>query len=71
MYNHKILELEKGIIELISNCELHIGTAALVVNKIDTMMQNTLKGELEKEKQQQGQAEQLIETNEDVEIDME
>lgn len=49
MYNNKIIELEKTIIEAINNSQLHVGTVALVLDKINTTVKNAFTQEVANE----------------------
>lgn len=52
MYNNIIVQLEEQIIQAINNSGLHIGTVALVVDKINAMVQQSFKEQVKKEKEQ-------------------
>ena len=52
MYNNTIVQLEEKIIQAINHSGLHIGTVALVVDKINTMVQQSFKEQVKKEKEQ-------------------
>ena len=52
MYNNTIVELEKNIIQAINNSGLHIGTIALVMDKINTMVKQSFDEQVKKEKEQ-------------------
>ena len=49
MYNNTIVQLEEKIIQAINHSGLHIGTVALVVDKINTMFQQSFKEQVKKE----------------------
>lgn len=51
MYNTRTVQLEKDIIDLINNANIHISTAKLVVDKVARMINDTLQDELKKEKE--------------------
>lgn len=49
MYNKTIVELEENIIQAINNSRLHIGTIALVMDKINTMVKQSFDEQVKKE----------------------
>ena len=51
MYNTRTVQLEKDIIDLVNNANIHISTAKLVVDKVARMINDTLQDELKKEKE--------------------
>ena len=51
MYNTRTVQLEKDIIDLINNANIHISTAKLVVDKVARLINDTLQDELKKEKE--------------------
>lgn len=53
MYNTKVVELEKDMIELLNNANVHLATAKLVVDKVGRMINDALLQELKKEKEEE------------------
>ena len=51
MYNTKTVELEKQIIELINESNIHICTVKYILEKILRMTNDTLASEIKKEKE--------------------
>lgn len=68
MYNTSIMNLEKEIIEAINRSKLHIGTISLVLNKVNTLIKNSLNEELIREEnellQEQNKYNDMVEINE-------
>lgn len=52
MYNNTILQLEENIIKAINNSELHIGTIALVMDKVNNMVKQTFEEQVKKERKE-------------------
>lgn len=52
MYNNTIVELEENIIQAINNSRLHIGTIALVMDKINTMVKQSFDEQVKKERKE-------------------
>ena len=52
MYNNTIVELEENIIQAINNSGLHIGTIALVMDKINTMVKKSFDEQVKKERKE-------------------
>ena len=52
MYNNTIIELEENIIQAINNSGLHIGTIALVMDKINTMVKKSFDEQVKKERKE-------------------
>lgn len=49
MYNNKIMELEKTIIDAINNSRLHVGTVSLILDKINTTVKTAFTQEVANE----------------------
>lgn len=49
MYNNKIMELEKTIIDAINNSQLHVGTVSLILDKINTTVKTAFTQEVANE----------------------
>ena len=52
MYNNTILQLEENIIKAINNSELHIGTIALVMDKVNNMVKQAFEEQAKKERKE-------------------
>ena len=52
MYNNTIVQLEENIIQAINNSGLHIGTVALVMDKINTMVKQSFDEQVKKERKE-------------------
>lgn len=52
MYNNTIVQLEEKIIQAINSSGLHIGTVALVVDKINTMVKQSFNEQVKKEQEE-------------------
>ena len=52
MYNNTIVQLEEQIIQAINHSGLHIGTVALVVDKINTMVKQSFDEQVKKERKE-------------------
>ena len=52
MYNNTIVQLEENIIQAINNSGLHIGTVALVRDKINTMVKQSFDEQVKKERKE-------------------
>lgn len=52
MYNNTIVQLEEKIIQAINSSGLHIGTVALVVDKINIMVKQSFNEQVKKEQEE-------------------
>ena len=52
MYNNTIVQLEEQIIQAINHSGLHIGTIALVMDKINTMVKQSFDEQVKKERKE-------------------